>query len=272
MKNYFKRIIEKINFSVMLIPISPSAKWTTKTFRSRFVLILFLSVFILYTIGLTAIWLYTPAINLIPKAYLTLSDAEKTNVHIISQKIETLLKEIEILKNSNERLKKIIISVDSTAFKKSGDKNSSNKKIGGNILNIVKDFYTKFFQDTDKYYFLSPIKGFVTKDFNPEAGHFGIDYVVKEGTPVFATANGYVIFSGFTVEDGYTMILAHPDDFISVYKHCSSLLKKEREFVVQGEIIALSGNTGKWSTGPHLHFEIWKNGKVIDPKTVLINK
>jgi len=272
MKNYLKKIIEKINFSVMLIPISPSAKWTAKTFRSRFVVILFLSVFILYTIGLSALWLYTPIINLIPKAYLKLSDAEKTNVHIINQKIETLLKEIDILKNSNDRLRKIILSVDSSAFKKPGDNKSVKRQTGGNILNVAKTIYSGFFQDRSRQYFLKPIKGFVTKDFNPEAGHFGIDFAVKEGTPVFSTANGYVIFSGFTVEDGYTIILVHPDDFVSVYKHCSSLLKKEREFVIQGEIIALSGNTGVWSTGPHLHFEIWKNGKVIDPKTVLINK
>jgi len=119
---------------------------------------------------------------------------------------------------------------------------------------------------------MKPVKGFVTKDFNPGSGHFGIDFAVKEGTPIFATANGYVVFANFTVEDGYTIILAHPENYISVYKHCSSLLKKERQSVMQGEIIALSGNTGKWSTGPHLHFEIWKNGILIDPKTVILNK
>jgi murein DD-endopeptidase MepM/ murein hydrolase activator NlpD len=67
------------------------------------------------------------------------------------------------------------------------------------------------------------------------------------------------------------IIIVHPDDYITVYKHCSLLIKKERERVLQGELIALSGNTGEITTGPHLHFEVWKNGKPIDPKEILIN-
>ncbi len=99
----------------------------------------------------------------------------------------------------------------------------------------------------------------------------GIDYVLKTGTQISAAASGYIIFADFTVKDGYMIIILHPHDYISVYKHCSSLLKKTREIVQEGEIIALSGNTGEITTGPHLHFEIWHHGKPINPKSVLLN-
>ncbi|HEY6907521.1 MAG TPA: M23 family metallopeptidase, partial [Ignavibacteriaceae bacterium] len=101
--------------------------------------------------------------------------------------------------------------------------------------------------------------------------HMGIDFVIKTGTPVYATANGFVIFADYTTNDGYMIIIDHNNGYISVYKHCSVLLKRSRETVLQGETIALSGNTGEISTGPHLHFEIWKEGEPVDPKSVLIN-
>jgi murein DD-endopeptidase MepM/ murein hydrolase activator NlpD len=267
-----KKIIERFDFSIVMVPVSPSAGWTSKTFRSRFIILTLLIALIVFTAGLSSLWLYTPLINLIPKSYITISEEEKTDVYVINKKIESLLKEIDILKNSNERLKKIILSVDSSAFLKPNSANSVSKKTGGNIMLIARYVYSTWFQGGDNPVFMKPVKGFVTKDFNPGSGHFGIDFAVKEGTPIFATANGYVVFANFTVEDGYTIIMAHPENYISVYKHCSSLLKKERQSVMQGEIIALSGNTGKWSTGPHLHFEIWKNGILIDPKTVILNK
>jgi murein DD-endopeptidase MepM/ murein hydrolase activator NlpD len=99
----------------------------------------------------------------------------------------------------------------------------------------------------------------------------GLDYVVKAGTPVYATAGGFVIFSGYTIDDGYTIIISHNEEFISIYKHCSSLIKKQRERVEQGELIAISGNSGKLTTGPHLHFEIWENGKPVDPEKIILN-
>jgi murein DD-endopeptidase MepM/ murein hydrolase activator NlpD len=99
----------------------------------------------------------------------------------------------------------------------------------------------------------------------------GLDFVVKEETPVYAAAGGYVIFADYTVNDGYMIILNHINGYISVYKHCSSLVKRVRENVEQGELIALSGNTGRKTTGPHLHFEIWKNGKPVDPEKFFIN-
>jgi len=98
----------------------------------------------------------------------------------------------------------------------------------------------------------------------------GLDIAVKENTPVYASASGYVVFAGYTVDEGYVIILNHSDGYLTIYKHCALLLKNERERVEQGELIAQSGNSGLHSSGPHLHFEIWKDGSVINPELVLI--
>ena len=100
--------------------------------------------------------------------------------------------------------------------------------------------------------------------------NFGIDFAVQTGSAVFSSQGGLIIFSDFTIDDGNKIIIQHDNGFITVYKHCSSLLKHERDNVVQGEIIGLSGNTGENTTGPHLHFEIWKDGKPQNPKEFFI--
>jgi lipoprotein NlpD len=95
---------------------------------------------------------------------------------------------------------------------------------------------------------------------------------MNENRPIFASAGGYVVFASYTTEYGYSIIINHKDNYVTKYQHCASLLKREGDFVYQGEIIALSGNSGTESTGPHLHFEIWKDGKPIDPLEILISK
>ena len=93
---------------------------------------------------------------------------------------------------------------------------------------------------------------------------------MKENNPIFASASGYVVFADYTTNFGYTIIINHSENYLTKYLHCSSLLKMDGDFVRQGEMIALSGNSGTESTGPHLHFEIWKDGKPIDPSKVII--
>jgi murein DD-endopeptidase MepM/ murein hydrolase activator NlpD len=106
--------------------------------------------------------------------------------------------------------------------------------------------------------------------FDPGSGHLGIDFAVKEGSPVFAAEDGYVIFSDYTPKDGHILILQHADKYQTFYKHCSQLLKSDRQSVRKGEIIALSGNTGYNTTGSHLHFELWLDGKPVNPEEFII--
>ena len=117
--------------------------------------------------------------------------------------------------------------------------------------------------------FFSPIKGDITQTFNFEENHFGIDIAADIGTPVKSILDGKILFSEWSVDTGHVIIVDHGDNIVSVYKHNSKSLKKQNDFVQAGEVIAYSGNQGSLSSGPHLHFELWKNGTPIDPEPLL---
>lgn len=113
--------------------------------------------------------------------------------------------------------------------------------------------------------FFAPITGNITQQFNITEKHFAIDISQTTGTPVKAIEDGRVIFSEWTTETGYVIIIEHGTGFISVYKHNGALLKQQGDFVKSGEAIASVGSTGELTTGPHLHFELWYNGYPVNP-------
>ncbi|MBL7929587.1 MAG: M23 family metallopeptidase [Bacteroidia bacterium] len=119
--------------------------------------------------------------------------------------------------------------------------------------------------DIRSFYFFTPVKGTITSEFNPREQHFGIDVVAKPNEAIKATLDGTVIFSDWTLETGYIIGLQHTNNLFSVYKHNSALLKKTGQYVKAGDVIAIIGNSGEFTTGPHLHFELWYNGKAVNP-------
>jgi murein DD-endopeptidase MepM/ murein hydrolase activator NlpD len=116
-----------------------------------------------------------------------------------------------------------------------------------------------------------PAKGYVTRGFQPSQGHFGIDIAGKQGSPVAAAADGFVVFAGWTYDAGNMIIIAHGGGYFTFYKHNQALLKAANSLVKRGEPIALLGNTGAMSHGPHLHFEVWKDGVALDPSDYVLN-
>lgn len=212
----------------------------------------------------------------------TLSKEDIKKVEMLNRQMLFLSRELSELKSINQRLKDAIFLGDSTLadsllnIKKNNSQDSlsisKNKQFKGNLFFIIN----KLLQGKDKklrdiVFFEKPVKGFVSKNFDQNKGHFGIDYVLKSGTPIHASSGGYVIFSDYTIKDGYMLIVSNANNYITIYKHCSMLLKRVRETVSTGEIIALSGNSGLITTGPHLHFEIWIEGKPINPKKIFLN-
>ena len=117
--------------------------------------------------------------------------------------------------------------------------------------------------------FFSPIKGLITNNFNPRENHLGVDVVAKKNEVVKSCQDGIVVFSEWTSETGHTLIIQHHGDFISVYKHNSSLLKQQGENVKAGEPVAIIGNSGELTTGPHLHFELWYDGNPVNPENYI---
>ena len=125
-------------------------------------------------------------------------------------------------------------------------------------------------QGVENVLFFTPIKGIVTQSFNPKNKHLGVDVVAKENEAIKATLDGTVALSSWTSETGYVIAILHNNNLFSVYKHNSVLLKKEGAKVDAGEAIAIIGNSGEWSSGPHLHFELWHNNKPVDPEQYIV--
>ncbi len=162
----------------------------------------------------------------------------------------------------------------------------SNDSIQQNILNTGLDFVETNTEDSilrsiveeeDKYnltninvekltsVLFSPAKGGISSEFNLKNKHYGIDITLPENSPIYSVSDGRVIFSEWTAETGYVIIIKHLNGLISSYKHNSSLSKSQGEFVRTGEVIGFSGNTGELTSGPHLHFELWFEGDPVDP-------
>lgn len=117
--------------------------------------------------------------------------------------------------------------------------------------------------------FTAPIKGSITQDYSIKEKHYAIDLAVDKNTPVKAVADGTIIFKGFTADTGYVIIIEHSQDFISIYKHNATIYKDQGELVISGEVIASAGSTGTFSTGPHLHFELWNDGYPVNPSNYI---
>ena len=148
----------------------------------------------------------------------------------------------------------------------------------------AEEEFRKQYEDTEKYnlttienapavtglIFFRPTRGMISSDFDANQKHFGIDIAASPNESVLSTLDGTVILATYTADTGYVIQVQHGQNLVSVYKHCGSLLKKVGDTVKAGEAIALVGNTGEKTTGPHLHFEIWNKGRALDPSKYIV--
>ncbi|MGM0589293.1 MAG: murein hydrolase activator EnvC family protein [Bacteroidota bacterium] len=132
--------------------------------------------------------------------------------------------------------------------------------------------FTRFLQQSPDFPASYPMEGTVTRGFQADAGHFGLDIAGSEGDFVKAVADGAVINSEWTVNYGYVMHIQHSDGVVSVYKHCANLLKIEGDLILKGEILGSIGYSGVMSSGPHIHIELWKDGVPLDPANYLVKR
>ncbi|WP_405200150.1 murein hydrolase activator EnvC family protein [Christiangramia sp. LLG6405-1] len=119
--------------------------------------------------------------------------------------------------------------------------------------------------DNINFSLFPPVKGTISESYNIENKHYAIDIVTTRNSPIKSVADGRVIFAEWTAETGYVIIIEHSYGLLSVYKHNASLSKSQGDIVRSGEVIATAGNTGEFTTGPHLHFELWNEGNPVDP-------
>ncbi len=133
---------------------------------------------------------------------------------------------------------------------------------GGNAKSVN---YVSRDKPIEEMFFSSPLSGEMIKGIRPNEQHFGVDVIAPKNTPIKATMDGVVIAADFTAETGNTITIMHANNVVSMYKHNSSILKRVGQFVKAGEAIAIIGNTGTLTNGPHLHFELWYKGRPVDP-------
>ena len=148
----------------------------------------------------------------------------------------------------------------------------------------AEDEFRKLYEESERYnltsldnaqaitglMFVRPTRGMLTSMFDANKKHFGVDVAASPNESVLATLDGTVVLATYTADTGYLIQVQHAQNLVSVYKHCGSLLKQVGDVVKAGEAIALVGNTGEKTTGPHLHFEIWNRGRALDPTNYIV--
>jgi len=165
----------------------------------------------------------------------------------------------EALRNENKPLAKaasLTINESDSVFRKEFEQSDLSLISAGSINN----------RELQGMFFFTPITGFVSDKYDVKKGHLGVDVVAKVNEPIKSIADGMVIFASWTQDSGQVIMLQHKGNLISVYKHNAELYKKVGTFVNAGEIIAIVGNSGELTNGPHLHFELWYNGNSLNPE------
>ncbi len=202
----------------------------------------------------------------------------------LTKKTDSLERQIILDNNFSKSILDVLLGkVDSviskeTILKESGSVGTSIKLVSPSYEDSILRQYV---EDEDRFniaknqltienkLFSTPIKGELTQGFNESDKHYALDISADVGTPVRSILDGRVIFSEWSVETGHVIIIDHGDNIISIYKHNSRVSKKQNDYVKGGQVIAYSGDQGSLSSGPHLHFELWKNGIPIDPEPLI---
>ena len=274
-KKFTKKLLHKYRLVIL----------NEDTFEERFAIKLTrLNVFILtslsaislvfFTILLIA---FTPLREYIPGYSSAKLKKQATS---LNYKTDSLVNELELNKRYYASIRKVLTGdVASLEFNRDSILQATKNDIG--VLQVAtnkqdsllrqkvdkEDKYNLFESSGDQsnYVLFPPVNGTISEGYDLKERHFAVDVVVAANTPVKATADGTVIFAEWTVETGYVVIIEHKQELISVYKHNSTITKSQGDLVKAGEVIAMSGNTGELSTGPHLHLELWSKGYPVNP-------
>ena len=206
---------------------------------------------------------------------------KKANEELIrlSNSIDSLIYESQIKDQYIENIMIILSGGENEFLEKRSEENKLELQDVTNDYSAVDSFFRQEFEsnlsfseiirstDSDQNLLLmSPVSsGVVSSFYDPSKSHFGIDITCKEEEPIKSVLDGTVLMSSWTKDSGYVISIIHPNNLISVYKHNSKVFVEPGQIVKTGDVISIIGNTGELSTGPHLHFELWLNGKSINP-------
>ncbi len=275
-KKKSKGLLKKLTYHYRILIINDDTYEEKLSFKlNRLNVFVFTGLFAFFLILLTTVLIaFTPIKTYIPG--YTAPGLRKEALHL-KLKTDSLEKALSLNSYYLNELKKVLnneISIDS--FSKRYNQTNFNPdtlklapaKIDSILRKEVADrerFKVNQEKNTLTYDFTPPVKGIIVNEFNPAKKHFGVDIALDQGQAIKSIAPGRVIFADWSPDTGNTIIIKHPHNVVSIYKHNKKLLRQTGDLVQAGEAIALSGNTGKKTTGPHLHFELWIKDTTVNP-------
>jgi len=274
-KQLYKKWLDKYKI-VILNEDTFEEKYSIKLTRLNAFIFISVSsiVLILFTTILIAL---TPLREYIP-GYT--SSKVKAQTLLLANRTDSLYKTVKMNDLYINSIKKVLsgeaafesINKDSIYSKVAEDQNSLilNPSKADSMLRLKVDNEDKynFFESATamkNFILYPPLQGAISSNYDITMQHYAVDIAVSKGTPVKAIAKGRVLLASWTSDSGYVIIIDHGNQLLSVYKHNGSLTKKQGDLVQAQEVIAKSGSSGEFSSGPHLHFELWNDGNAIDP-------
>ncbi|MBI4534765.1 MAG: M23 family metallopeptidase [Ignavibacteriae bacterium] len=282
------------SYKVIVVPSENAGSPRTWETTTRKLAMLGVAVFFAVAFVTVLLLGYTPIGWYVPIQNPELEQRYGRQIVETQERLNTLAEQVMVLRDYNTQLRKALGEQgvrDTSAARNASNTYASREPVTSNRVRIDAESAPipwgaqVEYGDQDPAYnvvvtnsegfrgafpLLQPAEGFVTQGFDPTRSHYGIDYATQRGTPVYASTDGYVVFSGWTYEDGNVIILSHGGGYLTVYKHNQTLLKSVHTFVKRSELIALVGTSGKTSGGSHLHFEVWKDGMPLDPNEFLL--
>ena len=277
---WFKRLSDRYRVNI----INPENFEEISSFNASWlqVLMVFSLVFMVSFFLAVALFIYTPFRNYLaeesnnrPDEYTIqlsmMADSLENQLRIRNQYIEN---QIRILRGEDD------VYAKETALDGDGPKNVDEN----NLLNLspedsaLRKEMERSTYDLNKpnqnagsqLHFYQPVNGVLLSGYNAATKHYAVDIVAAKDAPVKSTLDGTVVFAEYSSSTGNVLMVQHSNNFISVYKHNSVILKSVGSFVRAGETIAIIGNSGEITSGPHLHFELWQNGKPLNPEDFIV--
>lgn len=283
-KNIFRKLFQKHT----LIILNEESQEEQFSFRlNRMNVLVMIALMTFFIIGCTTLTvLYTPLRDYLVPSEKHLEVNDKEDIIQLVNQIEDLEAQVSANDLYINNLRAILsgevpmpeISVQGEEITTSIDLRKVDLKPKKEDLELRKTveqeemFSVKSNQDSQETgnLLFTPVKGIITWPYSTEDNHLAIDIAAQQGEAIKSVAMGTVIFSGWTPDTGFVVILQHQLGMISVYKHALTVYKKMGEVVKKGEVIAAVGNTGELTTGPHLHFELWIDGSPVDPQQYIV--
>jgi hypothetical protein len=275
-EKYWTKLLHKYRF-VIINDDSFEERLSLKL--SRFNVLAFTGIFVFICFFGTLLFIaYTPLSEYVPGKSTIEVQKDLIKLSIKSDSLENILlnravyiDNINNIINGNE----LIVPSEGSIIENTDIEVSFEKSKEDSLLRVSVEaedkssIYIKSVSENNYLMFFTPLTGLISDGYNSKTKHFGVDLVAKEKSRISSVLDGTVIISHWTSETGHVIAIQHKNDYISLYKHNSVLLKSVGDYVNAGDHIAIIGNSGELSSGPHLHFELWHKGTPVNPENYI---